>query len=389
MASSEAIAPPSSNHHYRIASIPADGIGPEVVSAGLTVLQHLSKTLGTFTFESTHIDWSSDYYLKHGAYIPTDGLEQLRKFNAILFGAVGDKRVPDHISLWGLRLAICQPLQQYANVRPTRVLRGVSSPLSSCQGSAENAKKLDWVIIRENSEGEYAGQGGRSHIGQPWETATEVSIFTRHAIERIMRFAFETAKSRPRRKLTVVTKSNAQRNGMVLWDEVAVDIAKEYPEVEVDKMLVDAMTCRMILQPESIDTIVATNLHADILSDLAAALAGSIGIAPTSNLDPTRKNPSMFEPIHGSAWDIAGKSVANPVGTFWTAAEMIRWLGEEDAADVLMAAIEDTIGSGIQTRDLGGKASTEEVTKGVCDAIDRIASKSGNAGAETANGHAH
>ena len=389
MPSSEAIAPPSSNHHYRIASIPADGIGPEVVSAGLTVLQHLSKTLGTFTFESTHIDWSSDYYLKHGTYIPADGLEQLRKFNAILFGAVGDKRVPDHISLWGLRLAICQPLQQYANVRPTRVLRGVSSPLSSCQGSAENATKLDWVIIRENSEGEYAGQGGRSHVGQPWETATEVSIFTRHAIERIMRFAFETAKSRPRRKLTVVTKSNAQRNGMVLWDEVAVAIAKEYPEVEVDKMLVDAMTCRMTLQPESIDTIVATNLHADILSDLAAALAGSIGIAPTSNLDPTRKNPSMFEPIHGSAWDIAGKGVANPVGTFWTAAEMIRWLGEQDAADVLMAAIEDTIGSGIQTRDLGGKASTDEVTLGVCDAIDRIASKSGKAGAEKANGHAH
>ena len=388
MPSSEAIAPPSSNHHYRIASIPADGIGPEVVSAGLTVLQHLSKRLGTFTLESTHIDWSSDYYLKHGKYIPDDGLEQLKKFNAILFGAVGDKRVPDHISLWGLRLAICQPLQQYANVRPTRVLRGVSSPLSSCQGSAENAKKLDWVIVRENSEGEYAGQGGRSHVGQPWETATEVSIFTRHGIERIMRFAFEIAKSRPRRKLTVVTKSNAQRNGMVLWDQVAVNIAKEYPDVEVDKMLVDAMTCRMTLQPESIDTIVATNLHADILSDLAAALAGSIGIAPTSNLDPTRKNPSMFEPIHGSAWDIAGKGVANPVGTFWTAAEMIRWLGEEDAADVLMTAIEDTIGSGIQTRDLGGKASTDEVTRGVCDAIDRIVSKGGKSGAKDApNGH--
>ena len=386
MPSSEAIAPPSTSRHYEIASIPADGIGPEVISAGLTVLQHLSKTLGTFTLNSTHFTWSSDYYLEHNTYIPPGGLDELKKFNAILFGAVGDKRVPDHISLWGLRLAICQPLQQYANVRPTRVLRGVTSPLATCRGSLEHMKKLDWVIVRENSEGEYAGQGGRSHIGQPWETATEVSIFTRHGVERIMRFAFETAKSRPRRKLTVVSKSNAQRNGMVLWDEVATEVAKEYPEVEVDKMLVDAMTCRMTLQPETVDTIVATNLHADILSDLAAALAGSIGIAPTSNLDPTRKNPSMFEPIHGSAWDIAGKGVANPVGTFWTCAEMIRWLGEEDAADILMEAIEETIGSGVRTRDLGGQSSTEEVTTGVCEAIDKL-SASSKKSATKMNGH--
>lgn len=377
MPSNEAIAPPSSSRRYKIASIPADGIGPEVISAGLEVLRHLSKVLGTFTFTSTHFPWSSDFYLEHGSYIPQGGLDELKKFDAILFGAVGDQRVPDHISLWGLRLAICQPLQQYANVRPTRILRGVSSPLASCQGSLENTKKLDWVIIRENSEGEYAGQGGRSHIGQPWEAATEVSVFTRHGIERIMRFAFETAKARPRRKLTVVSKSNAQRNGMVLWDEVAVAVAKEYPEVKVDKMLVDAMTCRMALQPESIDTIVATNLHADILSDLAAALAGSIGIAPTSNLDPTRKNPSMFEPIHGSAWDIAGKGLANPVGTFWTCAEMIRWLGEEEAANILMDAIEDTIGTGIRTKDLGGQAGTAAVTQGVCEAIERICERGG------------
>ena len=387
MSPSEAIAPPSTSRHYNIASIPADGIGPEVISAGLTVLQHLSKTLGSFTVQSTYFDWSSDYYLEHKTYIPAGGLDELKKFNAILFGAVGDQRVPDHISLWGLRLAICQPFQQYANVRPTRVLRGVTSPLSSCQGSLERSKKLDWVIIRENSEGEYAGQGGRSHVGQPWEAATEVSIFTRHGVERIMRFAFEIAKSRPRRKLTVVSKSNAQRNGMVLWDEVAVEVAKEFPEVEVDKMLVDAMTCRMTLQPETIDTIVATNLHADILSDLAAALAGSIGIAPTSNLDPTRKNPSMFEPIHGSAWDIAGKGVANPVGTFWTCAEMIRWLGEEEAANILMEAIEDTIGSGIQTRDLGGKSSTKEVTDGVCEAIDMICGREKKSSSNM-NGHA-
>jgi tartrate dehydrogenase len=370
--SPSALSPPSPSRHYTIASIPADGIGPEVISAGITVLQQLSKTFSNFSFEFTHFPWSSDFYLAHGHYIPPGGLDALKKFDAILFGAVGDLRVPDHISLWGLRLAICQPLQQFANVRPTRVLRGVTSPLAACQGSVENAKKLDWVIVRENSEGEYAGHGGRSHVAQTWETATEVSIFTRHGIERIMRFAFEVAKARPRRKLTVVSKSNAQRNGMVLWDEVAKEIEKEYPEVEVDKMLVDAMTCRMTLQPETIDTVVATNLHADILSDLAAALAGSIGIAPTSNLDPTRKNPSMFEPIHGSAWDIAGKGVANPVGTFWTCAEMVRWLGEDTAADTLMEAIENTIGSGIRTKDLGGSAGTEEVTRAVCEEIQKI-----------------
>jgi tartrate dehydrogenase len=369
---SQPIAPPLSTSNYRIASIPADGIGPEVISAGIDALETLAKVYGHFSFDFAHFEWSSDTYLRDGYYIPSGGLEELKKFNAILFGAVGDLRVPDHISLWGLRLAICQPLQQYANVRPTRVLKGVQSPLSSCQGSEANTKKLDWVIIRENSEGEYAGQGGRSHVGQLWETATEVSVFTRHGVERIMRFAYEVAKSRPRKKLTFVTKSNAQRNGMVLWDEVHDIVKKDYPDVETDKMLVDAMTCRMALQPETIDTIVATNLHADILSDLAAALAGSIGIAPTSNLDPTRKNPSMFEPIHGSAWDIAGKGVANPVGTFWTCAEMVRWLGEEEAAETLMEAVENVMGAGIKTKDLGGQATTKQVTSAVCAEIQKL-----------------
>ena len=377
------VAPPSSTNKYNVASIPADGIGPEVISAGIEVLQTVAKVYGNFSFDFTHFDWSSDTYLKNGYYIPPGGLNELKKFNAILFGAVGDLRVPDHLSLWGLRLAICQPLQQYANVRPTRVLKGVQSPLSSCQGSEEKTKKLDWVIIRENSEGEYAGQGGRSHVGQPWETATEVSIFTRHGVERIMRFAYEVAKTRPRKKLTFVTKSNAQRNGMVLWDEVQKIVQQDYPEVETDKMLVDAMTCRMTLQPESIDTIVATNLHADILSDLAAALAGSIGIAPTSNLDPTRTNPSMFEPIHGSAWDIAGKGVANPVGTFWTCAEMIRWLGEEDAAETLMEAVENVMGAGVKTKDLGGQANTKAMTDAVCQEIEKLGPKAKKSGKTT------
>jgi len=196
-----------------------------------------------------------------------------------------------------------------------------------------------------------------------------VSIFTRHAIERVMRFAFETARARPRKQLTVVTKSNAQRNGMVLWDEVAIELSKEFSDVTMDKMLVDAMTCRMVLKPETIDTVVATNLHADILSDLAAALAGSIGVAPTSNLDPSRRNPSMFEPIHGSAFDITGKGIANPVATFWTAAEMLSWLGEKDAADKLMVCVEDVCARGIVTKDLGGSANTKEVTDAVCEEI--------------------
>lgn len=229
------------------------------------------------------------------------------------------------------------------------------------------------MIIRENSEGEYAGHGGRSHLQTGWEVATEVSIFTRAGTERIMRFAFETAQSRPRKMLTVVTKSNAQRNGMVFWDMVAAEVGKDFPDVKVDKMLVDAMTTRMVLKPETIDTVVATNLHADILSDLAASLAGSIGIAPTANLDPTRQNPSMFEPIHGSAFDITGKGVANPVATFWTAAEMLRWLGEGDAADLLMLAVENVTEQGVKTQDLGGRNKTVEVTDKVCEEIEKLA----------------
>jgi len=272
--------------------------------------------------------------------------------------------VPDHISLWGLILPIRKALNQYVNLRPTRILQGTKSPLSNVSPS-----DLDWVIVRENSEGEYSGQGGTSHEHSPHAIATEVSIFTQAGIERIMHFAFLTARTRPRKKLTMVTKSNAQRHGMVLWDKVFYDVAKGYPDVEIDKMLVDAMTVRMVLSPGSLDTIVATNLHADILSDLAAALSGSIGIAPSSNLDPTRKNPSMFEPIHGSAPDIAGKGIANPVGAFWSAAEMMRWLGEGKAADVLMKAIENVTAAGIKTKDLGGSEGTVGVTEAVCEEV--------------------
>ncbi|KAL3478819.1 hypothetical protein BJX99DRAFT_269037 [Aspergillus californicus] len=343
---------------HRIASIPGDGIGPEVVSATIQVVNKLAFKLG-FGIEFTHIPWGTTYYKEHGQFMSDDALDVLRTFDACLFGAVGDPDVPDHLSLWGLLLKIRSPLQLYANVRPVRTFPGTKSPLNTAKDG------LDWVLVRENSEGEYCGQGGRSHIGQPWEAATEVAIFTRVGIERIMRFAFETARARPQKKLTVVTKSNAMRHGMVLWDEVAEAVSKEFPDVNWDKMLVDAMTIRMVAQPASLDVIVGTNLHMDILSDLAAGLAGSIGVAPSSNLDPTRKNPSLFEPVHGSAFDITGKGVANPVATFWSAAEMLTWLGEKEAADQLMGCVERVCEAGILTADLGGTAKTQDVVNAI------------------------
>ena len=350
---------------HRIAAIGGDGIGPEVVSAGLAVLGVASERDGGFVLDVEEFDWGSAYYRSHGVMMPADGADRLRAFDAILFGAVGAPDIPDHITLWGLRLAICQKLDQYANVRPTRVLPGITSPLRHVSGP-----ELDWVIVRENSEGEYAGVGGRVHRGMAIEAATDVSMMTRAGVERIFRFAFRLAQSRPRKLLTIVTKSNAQRHAMVMWDEIGAEVAAEFPDVSWDKMLVDAMTMRMTMKPGSIDTIVATNLHADILSDLAAALAGSIGIAPTANLNPERTAPSMFEPIHGSAFDITGKGIANPVGTFWTAVMMLEHLGEPRAAQRLMRAIERvTADASLHTPDLGGRATTQQVTDAVRAAL--------------------
>lgn len=349
---------------YRIAAIPADGIGPEVIAAGLQALEVLARRDGGFALDVTQFDWGSDRYKRTGALMPEDGIEQLKPFDAIFFGAVGAPDVPDHVTLWGLRLPICQGFDQYANVRPTKILPGITSPLAGVRTG-----DLDWVIVRENSEGEYAGHGGRAHRGFPEEVGTETAIFTRVGVTRIMRYAFGLAQARPRKFLTVVTKSNAQRHGMVMWDEIAAEVAREFPDVTWDKMLVDAMTVRMVKAPRSLDTIVATNLHADILSDLAGALAGSLGVAPTGNIDPERRFPSMFEPIHGSAFDITGKGIANPVATFWTAAQMLEHLGEAAAANRMMRAVEKVCGDGILTPDVGGTASTQQVTDAVCDAI--------------------
>jgi len=351
-------------NNYKIAAVPGDGIGVEVIAAGVEVLQALAAKRGSFAIDFEHFDWGSERYLREGQYIPEGGLEKLKTFDAIFFGAVGSLDVPDHVSLWGLRLPICQGFDQFANVRPARVLPGVTSPLAK-------GKAIDWVIVRENSEGEYSGSGGRVHQGLPIEVATEVSTFTRVGVERIHRFAFDLARTRPAKHLTLVTKSNAQRHGMVLWDEVFEEVAKDYPDVRTTRELVDAVTTTMVLKPEQLDVVVATNLHADILSDLAAALSGSLGIAPTANLNPSRDFPSMFEPIHGSAFDITGKGVANPIATFWTAVMMLEHLGEEAAARELMAAIEAVTESGVHTPDLGGKATTREVTDAVLALIRR------------------
>jgi tartrate dehydrogenase/decarboxylase / D-malate dehydrogenase len=348
---------------YRIATVPGDGIGKEVVPAGRQVMEALGG--GSFAFQFENFDWGGDYFRQHGVMMPESGLDILRGKDAILFGSAGDPHIPDHITLWGLRLRICQGLDQYANVRPTRILPGIDTPLKRCK-----PEDLNWVIVRENTEGEYSGVGGRMHQGHPIEVATDLSLMTRAGVERIQRFAFRLAQSRPRRLLTVITKSNAQRHAMVMWDEIAAQIAEEFPDVTWDKELVDAATARMVNRPASLDTIVATNLHADILSDLAAALAGSLGIAPTANINPERLYPSMFEPIHGSAFDIMGKGWANPVGTFWSVVLLLEHLGEMEAAARVMKAIEHvTANPSLHTRDLGGTATTAQVTEAVCAQI--------------------
>ncbi|MCT7376767.1 tartrate dehydrogenase [Chelativorans salis] len=349
---------------HRIAAIGGDGVGPEVIEAGISVIDALAGRDGGFGVKATRFDWGSDHYRRTGRMMPEDGVEQLRSFDAIYFGAVGDPDIPDHITLWDLRLAICQGLDQFANVRPTKLLGGMTGPLRP-----ELGQEIDWVIVRENSEGEYAGVGGRAHRALPIEVAMDVAVFTRAGIERIARFACETAMARPRRRLTIVTKSNAQRHGMVLWDEVCREVVASFPELEVDWKLVDAMAAMMVTRPGQFDTILATNLHADILSDLASALTGSLGNGATANIDPTGENPSMFEPIHGSAFDIMGKGIANPIGAFWTSAMMLDHLGEKNAAERLMAAIADVSRAGPFTPDLGGQADTAAVTRAVIDGI--------------------
>ena len=350
---------------YKIAVIPGDGIGPEVINSGVEVLKALSKTEPNLNIEFTTFDWGGDYFRKNGEMMPESGVEQLKEYDTIYFGSAGDPNIPDHVTLWGLRLKICQSLDQYANLRPVRLLPGINSPLRDV-----SEKDIDWSFIRENSEGEYSGIGGRSHKGYSNDTSMDITLFTRKGVERIQKFAFEIARSRPRKLLTLVTKSNAQRHGMVMWDEIFEEVSQDYRDVTTDKMLVDAMTTRMVLEPKSIDTVVASNLHADILTDLAASLSGSMGIAPTGNLDPDKRHPSMFEPIHGSAFDIMGKGIANPIGSYWSSVMMLESLGEISASKRLMSAIEKlTSEKKIIPKDLGGSANSREITDAMINII--------------------
>ena len=350
---------------FRIAVIPGDGIGQEVVPEGLRVLDALAaKSGGTVAFETESFPWGSGYYLETGRMMDEDGLERLAEFDAIYFGAVGWPTVPDHVSLWGLRLAICQGFDQYACVRPVRLLPGITSPLRDATEAT-----IDWVVVRENSEGEYAGIGGRNLAGrgQGTEIATQTALFTEAGCERIIRYAFELARTRKRRKVTSVTKSNAQQYAMTLWDDVFARVASDYPDVETESWLVDAMAARFVLRPETLEVVVASNLFGDILSDLGSAVAGSMGIAASANLDPGRRKPSMFEPVHGSAPDIAGQGIANPIAAIWSAALMLEHLGLDEEAAVIMRAIGATTGSGVLTPDLGGTASTRDVGDAVLE----------------------
>ena len=353
----------SAQQTFRIAAIPADGVGVEVVEAGRTVLDALADASdGRFAFEWTDFPWGSEYYAQHGRMMDDDGLDQLKDFDAIYFGAVGWPTVPDHISLWGLRLKICQSFDQYANVRPVEFLPGITSPLRTADHT-----ELNWVVVRENSEGEYAGFGGRNFgtRGDRGEVAVQSAVFTEVGCERIIRFAFDLARTRARKKVSSVTKSNAQQYGMVLWDDVFKRVAADYPDVETESVLVDAMSAKFVLHPEDLSVVVASNLNADILSDLGSALAGSLGLAASANLNPERRFPSMFEPVHGSAPDIAGQGVCNPVGAIGSAALMLEHLGLTDEAKAVQRAIEATTGDGICTRDVGGSASTAEVTAAI------------------------
>ena len=358
---------------FRIASIPADGVGIEVVEAARIVLDAVAAASGAFKFDWTEFDWGSDYYARHGLLMPEDGLETLKPFDAILFGAVGWENVRDDVSLWGLRLNITQNFDQWANVRPVKFLPGVESPLRKADDT-----HLDWVCVRENSEGEYAGLGGRNLSGRGAgnEIAVQTSLFTEKGCERIMRFAFDLARTRAIKKVSSVTKSNAQQYGMVLWDEVFARVAKDYPDVETESVLVDAMSAKFVLHPEDLSVVVASNLNADILSDLGSALAGSLGLAARANLNPERRFPSMFEPVHGSAPDIAGQGICNPVGTISSSALMLEHLGRPEEALLLEQAVENVTGRGIKTRDIGGTSSTLEVAQAIRDeAVALIASE--------------
>ncbi|MDE3102692.1 MAG: tartrate dehydrogenase [Chloroflexota bacterium] len=348
---------------HRIAVIAGDGIGTEVIAAGIAAARRALEVTGTSTLATTDLDWSCERYAREGSMMPSSGLRILAQHDAIFLGAVGFPGVPDHVSLWGLLIPIRQGFDLYVNLRPVRVLEGIPSPLRA--GTPES---VDMLFVRENTEGEYAGVGGRYRKGTADEVAMQTAVYSRRGVERIARYAFERARER-RKKVASVTKSNAIQYTAVLWDEVVAEVATDFPDVQLTSYLVDAMAARMITHPQSLDVVVASNLYGDILTDIGGALQGSLGLAASANLDPTRRNPSLFEPVHGSAPDIAGKGIADPLATVWAAALMLDHLGERDASGLVMRALERVAREGPRAADLGGHATTAEVADAVVRAI--------------------
>ncbi|CAB1080404.1 D-malate dehydrogenase [decarboxylating] (EC [Olavius algarvensis Delta 1 endosymbiont] len=348
---------------YNIALIPGDGIGREVVPEAVRVMDVLAGQHG-FELAYTTFPYSCEYYLKTGVMLPPDGIEQLSDFDAIFLGAVGDLRVADHVSLWGLLLPIRRQMQQYVNIRPVRLLPGIASPLAD-----RTAEDIDFIVVRENNEGEYSEIGGRLYSGTDAEMVVQETVFTRKGVDRILRHAFELAQSRPRKHLTSATKSNGIIHTMPYWDERFRVLAQDYPDVTTDQFHIDILTAHFVQHPDWFDVVVGSNLFGDILSDLGPAIAGSIGIAASANLNPSKERPSMFEPVHGSAPDIAGQGIANPIGTLWSAQMMLEFLGEEKAARSLMKAIESVTAMNCFTADLGGDATTKQFTDTVIENI--------------------
>ena len=349
---------------HKIAVIPGDGIGKEVVPEGLRVLD-AAATKFNVAFEWKHFDWSCDYYLKNGAMMPADWKEQIGRHEAIFFGAVGwPTLVPDHISLWGMLLNIRREFDQYVNLRPVRLFQGVPSPLAN-----RKPGEIDFYVVRENTEGEYSSIGGRIFSGTSHEVVIQESVFTRRGTDRVLKFAFELAQKRPKKHLTSATKSNGISISMPFWDERVAEFSTKYPAVRVDKFHIDILTAHFVQHPDWFDVVVASNLFGDILSDLGPACTGTIGIAPSGNLNPEGEFPSLFEPVHGSAPDIFGKGIANPIGQIWSGAMMLEHLGHPEAAAAVMRAIEIVLAEGPRTPDMGGKATTVEVGKAVAGAV--------------------
>jgi tartrate dehydrogenase/decarboxylase/D-malate dehydrogenase len=355
---------------FKIASIPGDGIGRETVAASRRVLDTLCEVHGGLRLEYLDLDWSCEYYLQHDRMMPEHGLDLLRPCDAIYLGAVGFPGVPDHVSLWGLLLPIRREFRQYINLRPVKLLRGVKTPLAD-----RKPEDIDFLVVRENNEGEYSNMGGRLYQGTDREVVIQNTVFTRYGVERVIRYAFDIAVKTGRKKVTSATKSNGINFSMPFWDEIFAEVGEAYPDISRNQFHIDALCARFVTHPHDFEVVVGSNLFGDILSDLGPAIAGSIGVAPSANINPTREFPSMFEPVHGSAPDIAGKGIANPMGQIWCGAMMLDHLGFPELGELVMQALTDTLAAGTSTADIGGRSNTSEVTEAVCMKIRKLADK--------------